>query len=150
MRAKYGWCTMEDLGSKMPPFEPNKSFARWLLSHNCFGPLFLFVEGLLSMGSTPSSFYLLVEMGLPLHLFPAYMLWELDKLFIKRHHQKDLKWTKLCLGPLQTRLEAFVGFLGKTKMKAYTKLTVVMGCQIVARKSVVPSRGNFRRRPAPR
>ena len=65
--------SMEYLGTKMPPFEPNKSFARWLLSHNCFGPLFLFVEGLLSTGSTPSSFYLLVEMGLPLHLFPAYM-----------------------------------------------------------------------------
>ena len=42
--------------------------------HNCFGPPFLFVEGLLSMGPTPSSFYLLVEMRLPLHLFPAYML----------------------------------------------------------------------------
>ena len=42
--------------------------------HNCFGPPFLFVEGLLSTGPTPSSFYLLVEMGLPLHLFPAYML----------------------------------------------------------------------------
>ena len=28
---------------------------------------FLLVEGLLSMGPTPSSFYLLVEMGLPLH-----------------------------------------------------------------------------------
>ena len=42
--------------------------------HNCFGPPFLFVEGLLSTGPTPSSFYLLVEMGLPLYLFPAYML----------------------------------------------------------------------------
>ena len=41
--------------------------------HNCFGPPFLFVEGLLSTGPTPSSFYLLLEMGLPLHLFPAYM-----------------------------------------------------------------------------
>ena len=45
-----------------------------LLAHNCFNPLPLLVEGLLSTGSTPSSFYLLVEMGLPLHLFPAYML----------------------------------------------------------------------------
>ena len=30
------------------------------------------------------------------------------------------------------------------------KLTVVMCCQIVARKSVAPSSGDFRRRPAPR
>ena len=36
-----------------------------------------------------------------------------------------------------TKLEAFLGFLVKTKMKAYKKLTVVMCCQIVARKSVV-------------
>ena len=33
-------------------------------------------------------------------------------------------------------------------MKAYTKLTVVMCCQIVARKSLAPSSGNFRRRSA--
>ena len=45
-----------------------------VIAHNCFGPPFLFVEGLLSTWPTPSSFYLLVEMGLPLHLFPAYML----------------------------------------------------------------------------
>ena len=51
---------------------------------------------------------------------------------------------------MQTCLEAFLGFLAKTKMKAYTKLTVVMCCQIVARKSVAPSSGNFRRRSAPR
>ena len=62
---------------------------------------FLFVEGLLSMGPTPSSFCLLVEMGLPLHIFTAYMLLELDGLFIKRHHHKDLKLTKLWLGPIQ-------------------------------------------------
>ena len=36
-----------------------------------------------------------------------------------------------------------MGFLGKTKMKAYTKLTVLMCCQIVARKSVAPSRAIF-------
>ena len=68
-------------------------------------------------------FYLLVEMGLPLHLLPAYMLWDLHQLCIKRHHYKDLKWTKFCLGPIHTCLEAFLGFLGKTKIKAYTKLT---------------------------
>ena len=30
--------------------------------HNCFGPSFLFGEGVLSTGPTPSSFYLLVDM----------------------------------------------------------------------------------------
>ena len=35
--------------------------------------------------------------------------------------------TELGLGPIQTFLEAFLGFLVKTKMKAYTKLTVVIG-----------------------
>ena len=46
-----------------------------------------------------------------------------------------------------------MGFLVKTKMKAYAKLTVVMCCQIVARKSVAPFpaiSGDFQRRPAPR
>ena len=32
-----------------------------------------------------------------------------------------------------------MGCLGKTKIKAFTKLTVVMCCQIVDRKSVAPS-----------
>ena len=64
-----------------------------------------------------------------------------------RHPHKDLKLTKLCLGLIQKRLETFFGFLVKTKMKAYTKLTVVMCCQMVASKSVAPSIGNFRRRP---
>ena len=36
--------------------------------HNCFGPRSLLVEGLLSTGPTRSIFYLLVEMGFPLHL----------------------------------------------------------------------------------
>ena len=43
-----------------------------------------------------------------------------------------------------------MGFLVKTKMKAYTKLNVVMCCQIVARMSVTPSSSDFRRRPPPR
>ena len=67
----------------------------------------------------------------------------------KKTPHKDLKLTKLCLGPIKTRLEAFLGFLGK-KIKTHTKLTVVMGCQIVARKSEVPSSSDFWRRPAPR
>ena len=69
---------------------------------------------------------------------------------IRRHSHEDLKCTELNLGPIQTRSDAFLGFLGKTKMKAYTKLTVVMCCQIVARKSVAQCSGNFRRRTAPK
>ena len=60
-----------------------------------------------------------------------------------------MKWTELYLGPIQRRLEAFLGFLVKTKMKAYKKLTVVMCCQIVGRKSVAPSSGDFRRQGSP-
>ena len=78
------------------------------------------MEGLLSTGPTPSSSSLLIEMGLPLHIFPAYMWWELEQLFIKRHTIKI--WNEL-KGPIQTRLEALLGFLGKTKIKAYKKLT---------------------------
>ena len=73
-------------------FKPN-------YGHNWFRPPSLLVEGLLSTGPTTSSFYLVVE-GLPLHLFPAYRWWELVQLFIKRHHQKCLKLTKVCLGPI--------------------------------------------------
>ena len=36
-----------------------------------------------------------------------------------------------------------MGFLVKTKMKDYTKLTVVLYCQIVASKSVAPSSGDW-------
>ena len=54
-----------------------------------------------------------------------------------RHQHKDLKSTELCFGPIQRHLEAFLGFLVEIKMKAYKKLTVVMCCQIVARKSSV-------------
>ena len=41
----------------------------WVLRHNCFRTQSLWVEGLLSTGYTPSTFYLLVEIGLPLHFF---------------------------------------------------------------------------------
>ena len=109
-------------------------------AHKWIGPPSFLVEGLLSTEPTPSSFYLLVEMGLPLNCF-HHTCGKLDMLFIKRHHHKDLKWTKLCLGPIETCLEAFLGFLGNTKVKAYTKLNVVMCCQIFYRKSVAPSSG---------
>ena len=81
-------------------------------------------------------------------IFPAYKGWTQVQLSIRRHPYEDLKCTKLCLDPNQTCSEAFLGFLGKIKMKAYTKLTVVICCQIVARKSVAPSSSNFWRRPA--
>ena len=41
--------------------------------HNCLMPPSLLVEGLLSTGAIPSSVYLLVKMGLLLHLFPVYI-----------------------------------------------------------------------------
>ena len=74
-------------------------------------------------------------MGYHYNLFTAYEGWTQDQLCKRRQPHKDLKLTKLCLGPIQTCLEAYLGFLAKTKMKAYTKLTFVMCCQIVARKS---------------
>ena len=83
-------------------------------------------------------------------IWNAYTWWTQDQLSIRRHPHEDLKSTKLCWGPIQTRSAAFLGFLGKTKMKAYTQLTVVMCSQIVARKSVAASSGNFRQQPAPR
>ena len=69
-------------------------------THICFGPPFLSRGGLLSTGATLSSFDLLVELGLLLHLFPAYIWWELNQLFIKRKHQTCLKQTKLFLGAI--------------------------------------------------
>ena len=50
-----------------------------------------------------------------------------------------MKLSKWDYVPVQTRLEAFLGFLFKTKIKTYTKLTVVMCCQMVATKPVTPS-----------
>ena len=41
--------------------------------HICFGPPFLSGGGLLSKGATLSSFDLLVELGLLLQLFAAYI-----------------------------------------------------------------------------
>ena len=76
---------------------------------------------LVGWGPTPSNFYLLVETGLLLHLFTAYIWWGLPQLLLKKHH-KDLKWTRLGFGPIKISLEACLGFLGKTKMKAYTVL----------------------------
>ena len=54
------------------------------------------------------------------------------------HNHKCLKLIKLCLGPILTCLQTSAGFLIDTKIKADTKLTVVIRCQIFARKSVVP------------
>ena len=37
---------------------------------------------------------------------------------------------------------------GQNQIKAYTKLTVVMCCQIFARKTVAPTSGDFQQQPA--
>ena len=112
---RFGVSRMKICRRKILKKNQKQSF--YPILHNCFRPPFLFVEGLLSLGPFPSSFCLFVEMGLPLHLFPAYMLFELDQLFLQRHHHKDFKWTKLCLGPIQFR--GIFGLPGKTKKKAY-------------------------------
>ena len=69
--------------------------------HNCFGPLFLSVGGLLSTGATLSSVYLFVELGLPLNLFssihvlktrPAYMfdMFEMfETVLLRTRHSKS-------------------------------------------------------------
>ena len=56
----------------------------------------------------------------------------------------------IMLGPLLTYLQTYAGFLFKTKIKAHTKLTVVMWCQIFDRKSRAPSCSDNRRQLAPR
>ena len=90
--------------------------------------------------------------GYHYNLFPACKGWTQVQLSIRRHPHEDLKCIKLCLGQIRTRSETFLGFLCKTKMKAHTKLTVLMCCQIFARKSVSPSSSDFggdRRRNTP-
>ena len=77
-------------------------------------------------------------MGLPLQFFQHIRYGHKNQLSIRRRPYKDLKLTQLCGSHIQTRLEAFSGFFGKTKMKADTKLIVVMCCQL------------FDRRPVPR
>ena len=52
--------------------------------------------------------------------------------------------------PNSDMFRGIFGLTGQNKMKAYIKLTVVMRCQIVARKSVAPSSSNLWWRPAPR
>ena len=58
---------------------------------------------------------------------------KVDQLAIKGPNYMFMKRTQLCLCPIQTDLEAPEGFPVKTKMKADTKLTVVMCCQIFIR-----------------
>ena len=103
-----------------------------------------------ALGATLSSFYLLVELGLLLFPFPAFIWWELYQLCLKGNQHICLKWTKLFSGPIYTCLEVFSVFLAKTKLKADTQLTAVMCCQISDMKSVAPSSGDFWRWPAPR
>ena len=56
--------------------------------------------------------------GYHCNLFPAFNGWTQDQLSIKKKNHEDLKYTQLCLGPIQTRSEAVLCFLDKTKMKA--------------------------------
>ena len=88
-------------------------------------------------------------MGLALDAFPTYIKGLLDHLYIRSPNNIFLKRTWLCLPPIQPNLEASEGLPVKTKMKADTKLTVVMCCQIVGKRPTAPSSVRFRRRPAP-
>ena len=96
---------------------------------------------LLSTGATLSRFYLFLECGLLLYPFPAFIWWKLDQLCIKKKQHTCLKWTKLLSW-------CVFGFPAK-KMKADTKLTVVMCCQIFDRKSETPSSSDFRQQSMP-
>ena len=81
--------------------------------HKWIGPPSLLVEGLLSTGPTPSSFYLLVETGLPLHLYPTFIWWELDQLFIKRHHQKRFEKKQIRFMPNLLMFRGIFGLPGQ-------------------------------------
>ena len=76
------------------------------------------------MGPTIFSFYLMVEMGLLLVVRTS------PAIHKKKHQQNCLKSYKLCLAPFKTS----AGFLIDTKMKADTKMTVVIGIHIFDRK----------------
>ena len=67
-----------------------KKEIKWKL---CLILIYTFFLGVYDDDDNFNIFYLLVEMGLPLHLFPAYMWWELDQLFLKRNHYKF--WNEL-------------------------------------------------------
>ena len=88
------------------------------------------VECLLSTGPTLSSFYLLLDVGLPLHLFLAYRWWELVLLFIQTHHQKFLPHLHVSIDVCR--------LTDRYKNESDTKWTVVMWCQIVYMESVAP------------
>ena len=74
-------------------------FLSLLLLHICFGPPFL-SGGVCYQQGLPCLVYFLVELGLLLQFFAAYIWWEPDQLFIKRNHQTCLKQTKLFLDPI--------------------------------------------------
>ena len=113
----------------LPP-TTRRTFGFALINWCCSSPLswapFLSLEGLLSTVATLSSFYLFAELRLLVCPFPAFIWWELDQLCMKKKPSM-FEMNKIIFRP---HLEAFLGFLAKTKMKAETKLTVVMCCQI--------------------
>ena len=57
---------------------------------------------------------------------------------------------KIMFRPNLDKSRGVFGLPGKTKLKVYIKLTVVMCCQIFARRSAVPYGGDFCQRPLPR
>ena len=78
-----------------------------------------------------------------LYINPRFIYGQLDQLAIKSPKADFLKRT------ISGHLKASGGFLIKIKIKAYTKLTVVMCCKIDDKKHTAPSSGRFRRRPQP-
>ena len=68
-----------------------------------------------------------------LHINPTFIYGQLDQLFVKSPYNDFLKTKYLCLGSISTHLKASGGFLIKTKMKAYTKLTVECAVRLMIR-----------------
>ena len=84
-----------------------------------------------------------------LHINPTFTYGQLDQLAIKSPNTNFLKRSQVCLGPILTNLQASGGFLIRTKIKAYTKPTLVMCCQIDDQKYTAPFCGRFLQRPPP-
>ena len=82
--------------------------------HNCFRPPSLFLEGLLSTGPTRLVFTFWWRWGYH-YIFSSIHVVRTRPGLYKTTPHKDLKRTKLCLGPIQTRLEAFWASWAKPK-----------------------------------
>ena len=134
--------------------KPNACYCPTALLHkpHCFGAPFLSLGALLSTGATLSSFYLFVELGLLLYLFSSIHLVITRPAMYKKKPACMLEMNKIIFRPHLDMSKGVCGLPSKKKMKAETKLTVVVCCQIFHRKSVTPSSGDFggnRRRGRP-